>query len=60
MEFSLFFFFLVSFVNFKPPDGLQYNQEMMGFSTDLILQHHHGPGVDSASNKNEYQKPSWE
>jgi hypothetical protein len=29
------------------------------FSIDLILQPHYGPGVDSASNTNEYQGSSW-
>jgi hypothetical protein len=29
------------------------------FSTDLILPADYGPGVDSASNRNEYQESSW-
>jgi hypothetical protein len=29
------------------------------FSIDLILQPHYGPGVDSASNRNEYLEDSW-
>jgi hypothetical protein len=29
------------------------------FSIDLILQPHYGPGVDLASNGNEYQPSSW-
>jgi hypothetical protein len=33
--------------------------EVIGFTIDLILQPHYGPGVDSASNSNEYQQPSW-
>jgi hypothetical protein len=27
--------------------------------TALYSQPHYGPGVDSASNRNEYQEPSW-
>jgi hypothetical protein len=33
--------------------------EVIGFSFDLILQPHYGRGVDSASNRNEYQESSW-
>jgi hypothetical protein len=29
------------------------------FSNYLIFQPHYGPGVDSASNRNEYQEFSW-
>jgi hypothetical protein len=29
------------------------------FSIDLILPAHYGPGVDSVSNRNEYQEYSW-
>jgi hypothetical protein len=31
----------------------------LDFSIDLILPATHGHGVDSASNRNEYQEPSW-
>jgi hypothetical protein len=31
----------------------------LDFAIDLILQPHYGPGVDSASNRKEYQKSSW-
>jgi hypothetical protein len=31
----------------------------LNVSIDLILQPHYGPGVDSASNRNEYQESSW-
>jgi hypothetical protein len=30
--------------------------EVIGFLIDLIFQPHYGPGVDSASNRNEYQE----
>jgi hypothetical protein len=33
--------------------------EVIGFSIDLILPAALGPGVDSASNRNEYQEFSW-
>jgi len=32
------------------PDGIS------GFSIDIILRSHYGPGVDSASNRNKYQE----
>jgi hypothetical protein len=31
----------------------------LDFSIDLILQPHYGPGVDSASNRNDYQESAW-
>jgi hypothetical protein len=31
----------------------------LDFSFDLILQPHYDPGVDSASNRIEYQESSW-
>jgi hypothetical protein len=32
---------------------------LLDFSIDLISQLHYGPGVDSTSNRNEYQESSW-
>jgi hypothetical protein len=31
----------------------------LDFPINLIFQQHYGPGVDSASNRNEYQESSW-
>jgi hypothetical protein len=31
----------------------------LDFPIDLSFQKHYGPGVNSASNRNEYQKSSW-
>jgi hypothetical protein len=36
-----------------------FSMRSLDFSIDLILQPHYGPGVDSASNRNEYQESSW-
>jgi hypothetical protein len=36
------------------------SMRLLHFLIDPILQPHYGPGVDSASNRNEYQKSSWE
>jgi hypothetical protein len=33
--------------------------DVIGFLIDLIFQPHYGPGIDSASNRNEYQESSW-
>jgi hypothetical protein len=33
--------------------------EVIGFSIDLILPAAYGPGVNFASNRNEYQESSW-
>jgi hypothetical protein len=33
--------------------------EITGFLIDLIIQPHYDPGVDPATNRNEYQEHSW-
>jgi hypothetical protein len=38
---------------------VQFPMWSLDFSVDLILQLHYDPGVDSASNRNEYQESSW-
>jgi hypothetical protein len=37
---------------------VRFPMRSLDFSIDLI-QPHNGPGVDSASNRNEYQESSW-
>jgi hypothetical protein len=38
---------------------VRFPMTSLDFSIDLILQPHYDPGVDSASNRNEYQESSW-
>jgi hypothetical protein len=38
---------------------VRFPMRSLDFSIDLILQAHYDPGVDSASNRNEYQESSW-
>ena len=40
-------------------EALRYKPEGRGFDSRLSFQPHHGPGVDAASNRNEYQDISW-
>jgi hypothetical protein len=55
-------------MNRKLVEALCYKQESRGLPyrygnwicyIGLILQKHYGPGVDSVSNRNEYQKSYW-
>jgi hypothetical protein len=39
------------------PEGRGFKS--LDFSIDLIFQLYYGPGVDSASNRNEHQQSSW-
>jgi hypothetical protein len=42
------------------PEGRRFESRMRSiFSIYLTFQPHYGPGVDSASNRNEYQESSW-
>jgi hypothetical protein len=36
-----------------------FQPQSLDFSLDIIFQPQYGPGVDSASNRNEYQESSW-
>jgi hypothetical protein len=36
---------------------VRFPMRSLDFTFDLIFQPHYGPGVDSASNRNEYQEP---
>jgi hypothetical protein len=38
---------------------VRFSMTSLSFSIDLILPWHYDPGVDSASNRNEYQESSW-
>jgi hypothetical protein len=38
---------------------VRFPMRPLDFSIDLIFQPQYGPGVDSASNRNEYQESSW-
>jgi hypothetical protein len=38
---------------------VRFPMRSLDFSIDLILPPHYGPGVDSASNRSEYQESSW-
>jgi hypothetical protein len=58
---------MTGYVVVKLVDALRYKPEGRGFDSrwghwdsfiDLILRSHHGPGVDSASNRNEYEESS--
>jgi hypothetical protein len=39
--------------------GVRFPMKSLGFWIGYSFQPHYGPGVDSASNRNEYQESSW-
>jgi hypothetical protein len=41
------------------PEGRGIESYEVDFSVDIIFHPHCDPGVDSASNRNEYQESSW-
>jgi aryl-phospho-beta-D-glucosidase BglC (GH1 family) len=50
---------LVETLCYKPEVAGSITDEAIQFNNSPIFQQHYGPWVDSSSNRNQYQGPSW-